>query len=115
MVHKLRDLPSFVPELDFVAEAEGRIVGHIIYSIAKVRMPDNQEIEVLNFGPLSVHPDYKRMGVGSALMRHSIARQQDWDIAQLFSMDIPIITRDLGFGEQAGMVSYPLAVAAGTR
>ena len=73
LVHKLRDLPSFVPELDFVAEAEGRIVGHIIYSIAKVRMPDNQEIEVLNFGPLSVHPDYKRMGVGSALMRHSIA------------------------------------------
>ena len=31
LVHKLRDLPSFVPELDFVAEAEARIVGHIIY------------------------------------------------------------------------------------
>lgn len=73
LVHKLRDLPSFVPELDFVAEAGDKIVGHVIYSLAKVRMPDDQEIEVLNFGPLSVHPDYKRMGVGLALMRHSIA------------------------------------------
>lgn len=73
IVHKLRNLPSFVEDLDFVAEVEGRIAGHIIYSLAKVVMPDNREIEVLNFGPISVHPDYKRLGVGSALMRHSIA------------------------------------------
>ena len=73
LVHKLRELPSFVPELDFVAEVEGKIAGHVIYSLAKVVTPDGREIEVLNFGPLSVHPDYKRMGVGSALMRHSIA------------------------------------------
>lgn len=73
LVHKLRDLPSFVPELDFVAEVESKVVGHIIYSLAKVITPDDQEVKVLNFGPLSVHPNYKRMGVGSALMHHSIA------------------------------------------
>lgn len=73
MVHKLRDLPVFVPELDFVAEVEGKIAGHIIYSLAKVVTPDNREIKDLNFGPLSVHPDYKGMGVGSALMHRSIA------------------------------------------
>lgn len=73
LVHKLRKLPVFVPELDFVAEAEGKIVGHIIYSLAKVLTPNDREITVLTFGPLSVHPDYKRMGVGSALMRRSIA------------------------------------------
>lgn len=73
LVHKLRKLPSFVPELDFVAEAEGKIAGHIIYSLAKVMTPDEREVKVLNFGPLSVHPSYKRMGIGSALMRHSIA------------------------------------------
>ncbi len=73
LVHKLRNLPSFVPELDLIAEVEGKIAGHIIYSLAKVITPDDKEVEVLNFGPLSVHPSYKRMGVGSALMRHSIA------------------------------------------
>lgn len=30
LVHKLRDLPAFVQELDFVAEVEGKIAGHII-------------------------------------------------------------------------------------
>ncbi|MDE6750502.1 MAG: N-acetyltransferase [Lachnospiraceae bacterium] len=73
LVHKLRKLPAFVPELDFVAEVDGEIVGHIIYSLAKIITPDNREIKVLNFGPLSVHPNYKRMGVGSALMHYSIA------------------------------------------
>ena len=73
LVHKLRDLPSFVPELDFVAEADGQLAGHIIYSTAKVITPEGGEIEVLSFGPISVLPEYKRMGVGSALMRHSIS------------------------------------------
>lgn len=74
LVHKLRDLPCFVPELDFVAEVEGKIAGHIIYSLAKVMTPDEREIEVLSFGPLSVHPNYKNRGVGAALLRRSIAR-----------------------------------------
>lgn len=73
IVHKLRNLSTFVPELDFVAESDGEIVGHVIYSLAKVVTPDDRMVEVLNFGPLSVHPDYKKRGVGSALMHHSIA------------------------------------------
>jgi len=77
LVHKLRNLPSFVPELDFVAEADGQLAGHIIYSRAKVITPDGREIEVLSFGPLSVLPEYKRMGIGSALMRHSIAEAKE--------------------------------------
>ena len=73
LVHKLRDLPSFVPELDFVAEVDGELAGHIIYSKAKIQTIDDREIEVLNFGPLSVLPKYKGNGVGTALMRHSIS------------------------------------------
>ena len=73
LVHKLRSLPSFVPELDFVAEVGGEIVGHVIYSKATIVMADDREVEVLNFGPLSVLPKHKGKGVGSTLMRHSIA------------------------------------------
>jgi predicted N-acetyltransferase YhbS len=72
LVHKLRKQPCFVPELDFVAEAEGQLAGHIIYSRARVITAAGDEIEVLTFGPLSVLPEYKKKGVGSALMRHSI-------------------------------------------
>ncbi len=73
LVHKLRELPAYIPELDFVAEIEGKLVGHVIYSRAKVITTEGTEVEVINLGPISVLPDYKRMGVGSALIRHSVA------------------------------------------
>jgi len=73
LVHKLRKLPAYIPELDFVAEVRGKLVGHVIYSRAKVVTPEGIEVEVINLGPISVLPEYKRMGVGSALIRHSVA------------------------------------------
>lgn len=72
IVHLLRSVPAFLPELDFVAEMDGRLVGNVMYSKAKVVDDDGNETEVLTFGPLSVLPAYWNRGVGSALMRHSI-------------------------------------------
>lgn len=72
LVHTLRTAPEFVPELDFVAELNGRLVGHVIYSKAYVLLPDGSRHDVLNFGPLSVLPEFQKQGVGSALMRHSL-------------------------------------------
>ena len=72
LIHSLRNAPSFVPELDFVAEIEGKLVGNVVYSKAKIVDQSGAETEVLTFGPLSVLPEYWNSGVGSALMRHSI-------------------------------------------
>ena len=71
MVHKLREKDGIM-KLSFVAEIEGRIVGHVIYSHARILQPDGSEVEVLNFGPISVWPDLQLMGIGSASMKHSI-------------------------------------------
>lgn len=71
MVHKLRKKDGIM-ELNFVAEIDGEIVGHIIYSYAHILQPGGLKIEALNFGPLSVWPDLQRTGIGSALMEHSI-------------------------------------------
>ena len=76
MVHMLRERDG-IRELDFVAELDGRVVGHVIYSHAYILRPDNNKIDVLNFGPLSVLPVHQRTGIGSALMKHSIARAME--------------------------------------
>lgn len=73
LVHLLRQSPAFVPELDYVAETDGKLVGNVMYSKAKVVESEGNEHEVLTFGPLSVLPEYWNCGVGSALMRHTIA------------------------------------------
>jgi predicted N-acetyltransferase YhbS len=59
-------------KLNFVAELDGRIVGHIIYSNAYILQPDGSKMDVLNFGPISVWPKLQKMGIGGALMKHSI-------------------------------------------
>ena len=71
LVHRIRKCPSFVPELDYVAEADGRIVGHIIYTKARIEEPSGKTHEVLTFGPLSVLPEFQNRGIGRALMMHT--------------------------------------------
>lgn len=72
ILHKLRQVPAFINELDFVAIYENRIIGNIIFSKAKVVNDNNREYEVLCMGPLSVLPSYQRKGIGSKLIKHSI-------------------------------------------
>ena len=74
VVHLLRGSPALVPELDVVAEADGELVGHVVYSRARVVEPTTgAEHQVLTFGPLSVRPDRQGDGIGGALMRHTLA------------------------------------------
>lgn len=73
LVHRLRDCPSFVPELDCVAELDGRLAGHIIYTKTHIEDGAGQRHETLTFGPLSVLPEFQGRGIGKALMRHTFA------------------------------------------
>lgn len=97
LVHKLRDLPCYIPKLDFVAEAEGKLIGHIIYSRAKIVTSQKTEIEVLTFGPLSVAPPYKGTGVGARLMRHSIAQARKLGYRAIVFFGHPDYYPRLGF------------------
>ncbi len=72
LVHKLRKVPAFIPELDFVAEVDGKIVGNIMYSKAKIVDEASREHEVITFGPISVLPQYQNKGIGKMLLRHTI-------------------------------------------
>ena len=77
IVHNLRNIAAFVPELDFVATFDNKIIGNIIYSKAKVIDDQNIEHEVLCMGPLSVLPSYQKKGVGSKLIEHSTDKARD--------------------------------------
>lgn len=86
LAHQLRLSPDFVPELDFVAELEGEIVGNIMYTIATLKLSNGTELEVLNFGPLSVAPKFQNQGIGSALVSYSLdqAKKMGFDAVIIF-------------------------------
>lgn len=73
LAHILRGSSCFLPELDFVAELDGKIVGNIMYTHAVVLCDNCEKHPVLSFGPLSVLPDFQGMGIGSAMIRHSLS------------------------------------------
>lgn len=79
--HEVRKSKDFIPELDFVLEEDGKIIGHIIYVKAKLIADDGTEKEILSFGPFTIHPDYQRKGYGRKLLNHSfeVAKQLGYD------------------------------------
>jgi putative acetyltransferase len=77
VVHNLRKSDDFIPELDFVAEKEGQIVGQIAYSRGIIKCKRGEEKEVVSFGPVSVLPSLQKRGIGSALIIHTINLARD--------------------------------------
>lgn len=70
LVSALRKSKAYIPQLSLVAETDGTLVGHILFTRAEVG-----DAAVLALAPLSVLPEYQRQGVGTALIRegHRIA------------------------------------------
>lgn len=72
LVTALRKGDAFIPELSLVAEIDGKIVGHILFTKATVGKDT-----VLVLAPLSVLPEYQRKGIGISLIKegHRIAEK----------------------------------------
>ena len=66
LVDKLR--ASGKATLSLVAEDEGQVVGHILFSPARIESPAGV-VAVMALGPLAVLPGRQRQGIGSALVR----------------------------------------------
>lgn len=71
---RLRAGGGYIPELGLVAEIEGRIAGHILFTRFGVKAGDGSTTELLLVAPLSVALEYRSQGVGSALMREGLRR-----------------------------------------
>ncbi len=83
VLNRYRNNPWFVPELDFVMEEDGRIIGHVMYSKAEIIGEDGNVIPAWTFGPISIHPDYKRKGYGLMLLNYSLQKAKEYGIGIL--------------------------------
>ena len=74
LVHIMRGHKDFVPELDLVLEEDGRIVGNIMYTKARLTDEAGREKTILTFGPVCVTPARQRRGYGRLLMETSFEK-----------------------------------------
>lgn len=72
VLHRFRDDPAFVPELDFVMEKDGRLIGQNMFVRAAIRADDGRDVPIMTMGPIGIAPEYKRQGYGKRLLDYSI-------------------------------------------
>ncbi len=71
LAHKLRSHPEFIPELDYVCEVNGEVVGNVMYTHSRLTDEDRTVTPILTFGPIGVLPAYQRKGIGKAMLEKS--------------------------------------------
>jgi len=111
LIHLLQGSPFVIPELCFVAEQDGVIAGHILYTKSEILCPDGTATDTITFGPLSVLPERHKQGIGAALVRHSMERAREMGFGALLITGVPDYYPKLGFKRAR---DYDLTLPDGT-
>ena len=74
VLNQLRNDPAFVPELDFVMEKDGQLIGQNIFVRANIKADSGRDIPILTMGPICIAPEFKRQGYGKILLDYSLGK-----------------------------------------
>ena len=98
VLNQYRSNPDFIPELDLVMEEDGKIIGHIMFSRAELVLDDGTRRQSWTFGPISIHPDYKRKGYGLKLLNYALDKAREMGIGFLCMEGNINFYKHAGFG-----------------
>lgn len=74
VLNQLRNDPAFVPELDFVMEKDGKLIGQNMFMRAIIKADDGRDIPIMAMGPICIAPEFKRKGYGKILLDYSLEK-----------------------------------------
>lgn len=98
VLHCYRNDPAFVPELDFVMELDGKMIGQVMYARSEIVCDDGKRVPIMTFGPIGIAPEYKRKGYGKRLLDYSMEKAKDMGAGAL------AITGNIDFYGKSGFV-----------
>ncbi len=96
VVHKMRSHPDFIKELATVIELDGNIIGAMFYTHAKIKDKE-QEVSVIAFGPVFIHPNYHRQGYGRKMIEASIKKAREMGYRAILTLGYPYHYETYGF------------------
>lgn len=101
LVERLRKSPGFEPGLSLTAKMDGELAGHVLFHPVGIRARDGVLHGSLALAPLSVHPGFRRRGIGARLVEVGLelARRQGYRSAIV--LGDPLYYQRFGF-EAAG-------------
>ena len=97
IVDALRGQPDVI---SLVAEEDGHVVGHIMFS--PVRLTGADEVRAMGLAPMAVGPERQRAGIGSELVRDGLARCGRRGVEAVFVVGHPAYYPRFGFSLASG-------------
>ena len=77
VLNQLRNDKAFVPELDFVMEQDGKLIGQNMFMHATIKSDDGRDIPIMTMGPICIANDLKRKGYGKILLDYSLEKAKE--------------------------------------
>jgi len=96
LVEKLRQNRKYVSRLSLVAEYKGRVVGHILFFPIVIRRGDTEK-ESLALAPLSVSPEFQKMGIGGRLVEEGLTTARESGYSSVIVLGHPEYYARFGF------------------
>jgi putative acetyltransferase len=93
LVDALREQAN--PTVSLVAENEGKVVGHIMFS--PVTLDADPAIKIMGLAPMAVTPNHQRTGIGTALVRAGLEQCELLDYAAVIVLGHPDYHPRFGF------------------
>lgn len=78
VIHKLRDDAAFIPELSFVMELDGKLIGQNVFMKANIKADDGRDIPIMTMGPICIANELKRKGFGKILLDYSLEKAKEF-------------------------------------
>lgn len=83
VLNQLRHDPAFVPELDFVMEMGGRLIGQNIFMRATIKADDGRDVPIMTMGPICISPELQGKGLGKILLDFSLEKATEFGCGAL--------------------------------
>jgi len=96
LIAELRKRAEFVKELSMVATVGRKIAGHILF-FPVVISAGTSEVETLSLGPMSVHPDFQKKGIGGALILNGMKQAKRLGYKSVIVLGHPSYYPKFGF------------------
>lgn len=97
LVEKLRHNIKYNAKLSIVAEYHGYVIGHILFFPIVIRTGETR-IASLALAPLSISPEFQKMGVGGRLIQDGLRKAREIGYTSVVVLGHPEYYSSFGFG-----------------
>ncbi len=115
LIEEIRDSEYYIPELAFVAEFDGEIVGYFMFSnfpLSKTSEGGHggaNDTDIVMLAPVSVHADYFRQGIGSAMLTLGIEKVKEMGFNGVIVEGNYLFYNTVGFKTSSEYGIYPVS------